>query len=267
MPARLDRITLYPIKSLDGVEVPEARVLANGALENDRRYALLDRHGNFLNGKANARVHRLRARFGAGFEEVELAVDGESPPQRFHLEADRESLEGWLAAYFDQPVRLGENREEGFGDDQENPGATLMSSATYEAVAGWFPRLGVEELRRRFRTNLDLGEVPAFWEDHLVAPRGQNIRFRIGEVVFEGANPCQRCVVLSRDSRTGETGADFARQFIRNRQATLPLWAPRSRFDHFHRMAVNTCRPSASPGPTTLRPGDPVEILGLVPAD
>ena len=43
----LERITVYPIKSLDGVVLESCRVLAGGALEHDRRYALVDAEGVF----------------------------------------------------------------------------------------------------------------------------------------------------------------------------------------------------------------------------
>ena len=35
----LSRITIYPVKSLDGVEVKSARITEGGILENDRTYA------------------------------------------------------------------------------------------------------------------------------------------------------------------------------------------------------------------------------------
>jgi uncharacterized protein YcbX len=38
---QLQRITIYPIKSLDGVDVPAAALLPSGPLENDRRWAIL----------------------------------------------------------------------------------------------------------------------------------------------------------------------------------------------------------------------------------
>ena len=41
----LDRITIYPIKSLDGIDVAQARVLACGALEHDRLWRLVDLEG------------------------------------------------------------------------------------------------------------------------------------------------------------------------------------------------------------------------------
>ena len=37
----LDRITVHPVKSLDGVEVTAARLLPGGGLEHDRRWRLV----------------------------------------------------------------------------------------------------------------------------------------------------------------------------------------------------------------------------------
>ena len=47
----ISRILIYPIKSLDGVEVPEVATLASGALAGDRRLALVDANGRVMNGK------------------------------------------------------------------------------------------------------------------------------------------------------------------------------------------------------------------------
>ncbi len=63
MSAVLGRITIFPIKSLDGVDVLEARVLASGALEHDRQFALIDAEGRFVNGKRTEAVHRVRAEY------------------------------------------------------------------------------------------------------------------------------------------------------------------------------------------------------------
>ena len=64
------------------------------------------------------------------------------------------------------------------------------------------------------------------------------------DVVLEGINPCQRCIVPTRDSRTGEPSPDFAQIFRARRAETLPPWANRARFNHFYRLAVNTRAPS-----------------------
>ena len=41
----LDRITIYPVKSLDGIDLEEAVLLPSGGLEHDRRWQLVDTNG------------------------------------------------------------------------------------------------------------------------------------------------------------------------------------------------------------------------------
>ena len=60
--ANLGRITLYPIKSLDGVDVERAILLPGGGLRHDREFALRTDNGRFMNAKRSAKVHRIRAR-------------------------------------------------------------------------------------------------------------------------------------------------------------------------------------------------------------
>ena len=117
---------------------------------------------------------------------------------------------------------------------------TIVSTATLAAVAAWFPGLSVDSVRRRLRTNIEVDGVPAFWEDVLYAAAPAVVPFRIGAVTFVGSNPCQRCVVPSRDPDTGAALPAFSKRVAEQRAATLPDWAERTRFDHFYRLAVNT---------------------------
>lgn len=59
--AHLARITIYPVKSLDGMDVPEANVLPPGELEHDRRFAIVDEEGWAVHGKRTPLVHVIRA--------------------------------------------------------------------------------------------------------------------------------------------------------------------------------------------------------------
>jgi uncharacterized protein len=106
----------------------------------------------------------------------------------------------------------------------------------------------LDEVRRRFRTNLELGGIPAFWEDRLFTAPGATIDFQLGDVQFQGVNPCQRCVVPTRDSLTGAVTAKFQQRFNQHRQDTLPDWVNPARFNHFYRLAVNTQIPIAEAG-------------------
>lgn len=252
----LARILVYPIKSFDGWDVPSARVLSSGSLEHDRRLALVDEEGKFVNGKRTPLVHALRGCVQPG--QRQLTMDYEGQRHEFHLDHQRTALEAWLSGYFGLPVKLTENPAGGFPDDIEAHGPTVISTATLEAVAGWFPGLSVDEMRRRLRANLEIDGVEAFWEDRLYSRAGELLLFRIGEVTFTGTNPCQRCVVPSRDSRNGSVTAEFSKTLARRREASLPGWAERSRFNHFYRLAVNT-NLHGSGG--ELHVGDALQIL------
>jgi uncharacterized protein YcbX len=179
----------------------------------------------------------------------------------FHLPAQQSALEDWVSAWLEQPVMLTQNFDGGFPDDMLAPGPTLISTATLEVVASWYPDVTVEEARRRFRANLEISGVPAFWEDRLFSGPGEAVPFHIGEIIFHGVNPCQRCIVPTRDSFSAEASSEFSQIFRANREATLPSWADRSRFNHFYRLAVNTCVPLAGEG-KKVRIGD---LLTLPP--
>jgi uncharacterized protein len=242
----LHRIEIFPIKSLDGVVTDRISVLPSGALEGDRQFAMVDEQGRFVNGKSTALVHRLRAKFSPDLSTVTLWRSGTEKRETFVLEEKEEgkgsrvSLEAWLSEYFGKAVTLQENTVTGFPDDLNAPGPTIIGTATLETVAEWFPELDLAEMRRRFRTNLEIGGVPPFWEDRLYGKNGQSIEFQIGEMRFVGMNPCQRCIVPTRGSLSGLAYEAFQKQFIQKRKAELPPWAERSRFNHFYKLAVNT---------------------------
>jgi uncharacterized protein YcbX len=135
----------------------------------------------------------------------------------------------------------------------------LISTATLSEVAGWFDGMTLDDARLRFRANLEIDGVEPFWEDRLVADGDREVRFRIGQAELFGTNACQRCVVPTRDPRTGEPLREFARQFARHRQERLPAWAPAARFDHYYRLALNT-RPALAVQ-RELTVGDELTIL------
>lgn len=258
---RLARITLYPIKALDGLDVSEAILTTSGSLVGDRRFAMVDSDGQVINGKRFAQVHKIRSDFDVRNGTVRLRFDDESPDRAFHLLSDRPQLEERLSDFLGFRVRLVEDNQTGFPDDLNSPGPTVVSSATLEQVAEWFG-FELADVRKRFRANLELDQTPAFWEDRLFGETDEFVRFRIGDVEWYGTNPCQRCVVPSRHATTGEQEPGFAARFAKQREASIPAWTSRSRFDHFYRLAVNT-RVASAQG-AKIRVGDVVEILQCV---
>jgi uncharacterized protein YcbX len=254
MTATLARITIYPIKSLDGVAVESVAVLPNGALENDRRFALVDADGHYVHGKRTAAVHCIRAAYD--LSQMTVRFDG---IVEFSLADERREIGEWLTEATGITCGLVENATGGFPDDTDAPGPTLLSTATLSDVAGWFPGLTLDEVRRRFRANLEVSGVEPFWEDRLVGPAGTAVPFRVGRVPWVGVNPCQRCVVPTRDSASGEATAGFQKAFAVAREQQLPAWASRERFNHFYRLAVNT-QLATGPSASRLHVGDSVTL-------
>jgi uncharacterized protein YcbX len=270
---RLARIRLHPIKSLDPIEVPEARIGPNGGLEFDRAWALYTVDGRWVNGKRAPAIHRIRAAYAPDLSSVTLSAPSDSRKMftaTLAFPGDTERAAEWFSAYFEQQVIVRYARE-GFPDDGLAPGPTIISTASLQAVCEWFPDLSLEEARLRFRATLEIEadsdhvgaaheKLPAFWEDRLFGEDERSVvRFRIGDVAFEGSNPCARCPVPSRDSHTGEIILDFTRRFSERRRASLPSWSPESRFDHYYRLATNTRVPSTETG-KLLRLGDALAL-------
>jgi uncharacterized protein YcbX len=233
---QVSRITIYPIKSLPGCDLAEVAVLPSGALAGDRRWALVDLNGQFVNGKRCPAVHTIRAEYDLPAGVVELT--GPIAADQFSLREDREAIAQWCTRALGLPCRLEESPERGFPDDTAAGGPTLVSVGTLREVASWFEGMTADEARRRFRVNLELDAAEAFWEDQ-VAREGRWPRFRIGETGWAGRTICQRCVVPSRDCASGAILRDFARRFAERREQTLPASSPRTAFDHFYRLSIN----------------------------
>jgi uncharacterized protein YcbX len=157
----LDRITLYPVKSLDVVEVAEAHVLPSGGLENDRRWRLVDLDGRVVNAKRTAAFHPIRAEYDLAAKLISLSRWADLPPA--------------------------EPRE-----------------------------------------------------------------FSIGEARFLATNVCKRCVVPSRDSRSGAVTAHFRDAFEARRGRSLRRDVDASAWNHLYRLGIDT-RPAATPSVLQLR--------------
>lgn len=283
---RLANIRLHPIKSLDPHFVDEARIGANGGLEMDRVWALYAADNRWVNGKRTAAMHLIRSVYAPDVSSVTLTVPGDLrkiPPMTFAFPGDTEGASLWFSMYFEQPIQV-RYTHAGEPDDGLAPGPTIVSIASLRAVCDWFPGMALDEARRRFRTTLEIGDaanggveisdsdratpqgtngnsagtlqLPAFWEDQLFAETAESVvRFKIGDIAFEGSNPCARCPVPSRDTYTGMADAGFQKRFTELRRAHLPPWSPVERFDHFYRLAVNTRVPGTERG-KVLRVGD-----------
>ena len=236
----ISRINVFPIKSFPGVTVASSDVLDSGALKWDRRLALVEPSGEFVNLKRVPELHQIRADFQLDIPSVRIWTSLSVTARTFHLDDDRESLGDYLTCLLNRQVGIVDNPRAGFPDDPDAGGPTIVSVATLQSVADLFPEMSLEQARWRFRTNVEVEGVPAFWEDRLFAGKREQHPFQIGGVTFGGVKPCQRCSVPSRHPVTGERIQAFATIYAALRKAMFPAWTDLKRFDHYYRLATNT---------------------------
>lgn len=253
--ARLERLRIYPVKGLDGIDIDAIDVREGGTLNGDREFALLDADGDPINGKRTAAVHDLDTEYNP--KSGELVVEARTgETERFCLPDDRDRAASWLGSFFGHDLSMERNTERGFVD-RPDMGPSVLSTATLEAVASWFDGLTLDGVRRRLRANIEVSGVPAFWEDQFVGKDAPD--FEIDGVRVEGVTPCGRCVVPSRDPDTGEAIAEFRERFVEKRAETFPAFADADAFDHHYSVMILTRVPEASRRPT-LRVGDSVQV-------
>jgi len=231
----LSRIRIYPIKGLDPVEVSSAATTPSGSLEHDREFVLFDEEDKVVSGKREEKIHRIRSEVDLETEVFRFRYEGKV--YEFSFEETR-AVEDFFSEVFGYRVFL-KRFPEGFPDDRKAHGPTIVSRATLLEVAGWFS-LEEENVRRRFRANLEIDDVPPFWEDSLVG-EDRPVEFYLGEVLLSGEGISKRCPVPTRDPSTGEELKGFIKTFIERRKESLPPWSPRKRFeDTFYRLCINT---------------------------
>lgn len=240
---RVQRLFVYPIKSLDGVERQQLNFTKRGGLDGDRRFAIFDSSGKFINAKREARLHLIRASFSDDLTVAQLeapglgGVSGEL--------GNPAALEEWLGDFLGQSVELRADSDGGFPDDNDCPGPTILATASLKRLQAWLgagaPDL--EELIRRFRANVMLGGCPPFFEDSLMGDPG-GTPFYVGETRMLGVRASARCAVPARDTRSAESTPGFQKTFVEHRRAELPAFATESSFDHFYRLALNTRVPA-----------------------
>lgn len=256
----LSRITIYPVKSLDGMSLQKAMITEGGCLLHDREYAMVDEDGNFIIGKTNPLVHKLRSVVDFENETISFRQINESDFIRFHLQNDKAAVESYLSDYFGFKILLKQNKQGRFLDIPDVSGVTILSSSTLQEVSSWYDNMDLNEARRRFRATVEIEGVPAFWEDHLFSLPGKGIEFKLGDVTLFGMSPRERCVVPTRNPESGEVLHAFPKSFAKHRAATLPEWSTLNEYGHHYYLTVDCYIPATEIG-KTLEVGNELKII------
>lgn len=288
--ANVSRISVYPIKSLTGADVDSVPVCDSGRIKYDREYALFSEDGSYVNARQNELVHRIDASIDLSSNSVEFEI--RNTDRRFSCELDSidsdPELEGWLTEFFDEPITVERAQQSNFTDSAGGivpyrvhaTGPTIVGESTLNEVASWYEDLDSEDVFRRLRTNIVIGDVEPFWEDKLYSDTeatyrnpGTGVEFTIGDVTHYGIMCKPRCVVPSRDPETGEQNPDFTKTFSEKRKERFPEWADaktlgtnldRDDEENYYYLTVVTRIPERESG-KEIAVGDSVSIQGEIP--
>ncbi|MCK6536058.1 MAG: MOSC domain-containing protein [Polyangiaceae bacterium] len=225
MTARVSSLSVHPVKSCGGIQLPRARVESRG-LVGDRRFMLVDDQGRFVTQREEAALARTRVEHREG--RLTIAAPGLEPlvvPEvptggaRIPVQIWGDCTEGLLvpeaAAWFSQLVGRSLRLVYMPSDVRRRVDSTYGAGGDIVGFADAFPllliaqaslddlaaRVGAPLEMRRFRPNLVVTGTLPYAED---AWR----RVRVGALTLRVVKPCSRCVIPTRDPDTGEAGKE-----------------------------------------------------------
>jgi uncharacterized protein YcbX len=218
----LTQINIYPIKSLKGITLKEAKVEARG-LQYDRRWMLTDLNGHFFTQREFPKMATIEvsvdadgltaAAPGAG----ELKIGPRPNPRgaetvqiwkdSTQAVAYGAEINGWFSSVLETDCQLVYMADE-FRREVDPAFAVADDIVSF---ADGYPFLVISENSlndlnskleeplpmNRFRPNLVVSGADAFAEHNWR-------KFSVGENIFYGVKPCKRCVITTIDQTSGE---------------------------------------------------------------
>lgn len=265
---QLSALYRYPLKSARGESLTRSPLEALG-LRGDRRWMLVEpESGRFLTQRLLPQMSQLTALYNAagglslsapGFGGLEVALpDAEAGLRGVTVWRDSlrvpdagDAAAEWLSAFIGRPCRLvqvPEARARQVDTGYAQPGdkvafsdgfpLLLIGQASLDDLSA---RVGRPLEMLRFRPNLVIEGSAPYAEDGWK-------RIRIGELEFEVAKGCSRCILTTIDPQTGERSAD------REPLSTLKTYRERDGDVYFGQNLLPR-------GVGELRVGMPVEVL------
>lgn len=261
MSSIVSKIRIYPVKSLDPVELNEVSI-SERSLLHDREFAIFDENRKFVNGKRTPEINKLRASFDLENYRIEIRIEGSNEINVFNLTKEKPLINKFLSDYFGYEVFIKQSANGDFLDIPVYSGLTILSTSSLDSLSDFFSEISIEQLRRRFRANIEISGVESLWEDNLFDKPGNVVEYKIGDVKLFGVSPRARCIVPTRDPDTGITYPYFTKEFVEFRKNSLPENSLLHEYEHFYFLSVDTYIPETENG-KLIKVGDKLEITGI----
>ncbi|HYP51776.1 MAG TPA: MOSC N-terminal beta barrel domain-containing protein [Pyrinomonadaceae bacterium] len=220
----LSEINIYPIKSLKGISLKEAKTERRG-LRFDRRWMLVDEKNELFTQREFPRMATIETRIGENG--LQVSQNGNNLEIPFSPNGDETArVRVWsskcAARVYENPVNewfsdvLGtkcklvlmpeetERRVNYFYAVHKDDHVSFADGYPFlligeNSLADLNSRLEDDLPMNRFRPNFVVKDAEPFAEDGWK-------KIRIGESVFHVVKPCARCVITTIDQATGEKG-------------------------------------------------------------
>ena len=223
---RVQALHVYPLKSARGIALERSPLGARG-LAWDRQWMVVRPDGLFLTQRTHPDLARIATELTP--EGLRLSAEGCAPLQ-LPLEAASAALTvriwrdtcvgldagepaaAWVGRLLGEPVRVvrapdspARRADPQYAGVHPPPLAfpdgfplLICAQASLDALN---ERLGAQLTMERFRPNVVLSGLEPFAEDRIDT-------IRIGPVTLRPVKPCTRCIIPSRDPRTGRPDID-----------------------------------------------------------
>jgi uncharacterized protein YcbX len=236
----LSEINIYPIKSLRGIPLKEARIEARG-LQYDRRWMLVDQNNKFMTQRELPKMATLAVEVGETGLTVTrgkndcISILPEPPGQETarvriwknvcQARVYEPGVNEWFSDILHKKCRLvfmpEETRRKAHHPYKIHADDIVSFADGYPflligegSLADINSRLEAAVEMRRFRPNFVVAGTEAFAEDNWK-------KFRIGRNIFYGVKLCGRCVITTVDPDLGVKGKEPLRTLASYRTAKL----------------------------------------------
>lgn len=227
---------------------------------HDREFAMLGSDGRFVNGKRTGRVNQLAATYDLNNYQVNFTERGADNMESFNLLEENEKISAYLSDFFQLEVAFLHNKEGRLLDVPDRSCVTILSEASLSYLSAEMHHEDIEDMRLRFRANIEISGVPAFWEERLARLSREPVQCRIGDVSIAGNSLRARCNVPPKDPLTGELDKKFVAAMLRAREKNIPDWSCVGELDSLYYLSVDCSLPASEKG-KRINIGDELVII------